>query len=151
MTPLSYIFSFWIWVFALCFVIAMLNNYRRFPAPIILSSIAFIFLTIVNFILPLLNVPIRAGTSTAAFSLRFGITLFETFISMLVVYLYITCSKLPFKQNTYYEILYVGIYLVWLYQNNTNPIQIYFYDVPAVLENMSLMNWLSTFSYRQRG
>ena len=148
MVPFSYIFSFWIWVFALCFVIAMLNNYRRFPAPIILSSIAFIFLTIVNFILPFLNIPLKAGTSTAAFSIRFGITLFEMFISMVSVYLYISYSNLPFKQNTYYEILYVGIYLVWLYQNNTNPIQIYFYDIPVSIDNMSLMNWLSTLSNR---
>ena len=45
----------------------------------------------------------------------------------------------------------VGIYLVWLYQNNTNPIQIYFYDIPVSIDNMSLMNWLSTLSNRSMG
>jgi len=100
-------------------------------------------LTIVNFILPFLNIPLNAGTSTAQFSIRFGITLFEMFISMLVMYLYITYSKLPFKKNTYYEMLYVGIYLVWLYLNNTNAIQIYLYDLPTEIKNVSFYERVS--------
>ena len=143
MVPFSYIFSSWIWVFAFFFVIALITNNRYFPAPIILSSISFIFVIIFNFILPLLNIPFRAGASTAQFSFRFGITLFEMFICMLVVYLYITYSKLPFKINTYYEILYAGIYLVWLYKNNINAIQIYFYDLPTEIKNVSFYDRIS--------
>ena len=65
------------------------------------------------------------------------------FISMLVMYLYITYSKLPFKINTYYEILYTVIYLVWLYQNNINAIQIYFYDLPTEIKNVSFYDRIS--------
>lgn len=143
MVPFSYIFSFWIWVLAFFFMVAILNNYRYFPAPVILSSMGFMFLTIVNFILPFLNIPFRAGASTAKLSFRLYITLFELFISMLVMYLYVTYSNLALKQNTYYEILYAGIYLVWLYQHNTTARQIYVYDLPTELTNVSFYDRMS--------